>query len=46
MTQFDEDTYIECLPITVHKELVNALNKDAAWMILANHVAEQLQYPW
>ena len=45
MIQFDEDTYIECLPISVHKELVNALNKDAAWMILANHVAEQLQYP-
>ncbi|XP_043602140.1 mucosa-associated lymphoid tissue lymphoma translocation protein 1-like isoform X3 [Bombus pyrosoma] len=45
MTHFDKDTYIECLPVTVYNEIVNALNKDAAWITLANHVAEELQYP-
>ncbi|KZC04407.1 Mucosa-associated lymphoid tissue lymphoma translocation protein 1 [Dufourea novaeangliae] len=45
MTHFDEDMYIESLPAYVHKDLINALNKDAAWVTLANHVAEQLQYP-
>lgn len=45
MTHFDKDTYIECLPVTVYNEIVNALNKDAAWITLANHVAEELQFP-
>lgn len=46
MTYFDKDMYIECLPTNVYKELINALKKDADWVILANHVAKQLQYPW
>lgn len=46
MTRFNDDTPIEYLPVNMYKELVNELNKDAAWMILANHVAEQLEYPW
>ncbi|KOC66870.1 Mucosa-associated lymphoid tissue lymphoma translocation protein 1 [Habropoda laboriosa] len=45
MTRFDKNTYIESLPINVYNELVDALNKDAAWITLANHVAEQLNYP-
>lgn len=45
MTRFNDDTPIEYLPVNMYKELVNELNKDAAWMILANHVAEQLEYP-
>ncbi|XP_076237321.1 mucosa-associated lymphoid tissue lymphoma translocation protein 1 isoform X2 [Calliopsis andreniformis] len=45
MTRYNEDTYIEYLPINTYKELVNALNKDAAWITLANHVATQLEYP-
>lgn len=46
MTKFNEDAYIENLPVYIYKELVNELNKDANWTILANHVAEQLEYPW
>ncbi|XP_076620138.1 mucosa-associated lymphoid tissue lymphoma translocation protein 1 isoform X1 [Colletes latitarsis] len=45
MTKFDKDAYIECLPLNLYKELINALNKDEAWMTLASYVAEQLQYP-
>ncbi|XP_012346490.1 mucosa-associated lymphoid tissue lymphoma translocation protein 1-like [Apis florea] len=45
MTRFDKDAYIECLPITIYNEIINALNKDATWIILANHVAKELQYP-
>ncbi|OAD57591.1 putative 39S ribosomal protein L24, mitochondrial [Eufriesea mexicana] len=45
MTRFNKNTYIECLPVSVYNELVNALNKNAAWVTLANHVAEELQYP-
>ncbi|XP_076175577.1 mucosa-associated lymphoid tissue lymphoma translocation protein 1 [Ptiloglossa arizonensis] len=45
MTKFNEDAYIENLPVYIYKELVNELNKDANWTILANHVAEQLEYP-
>lgn len=46
MTRFDKDAYIECLSITTYNEIINALNKDATWTILANHVAKELQYPW
>nr|XP_033323621.1 mucosa-associated lymphoid tissue lymphoma translocation protein 1-like [Megalopta genalis]XP_033323622.1 mucosa-associated lymphoid tissue lymphoma translocation protein 1-like [Megalopta genalis]XP_033323623.1 mucosa-associated lymphoid tissue lymphoma translocation protein 1-like [Megalopta genalis] len=45
MAQFDENATIECLPVDVYKDLINALDKDSAWITLANHVAEQLQYP-
>lgn len=45
MTRFDKNAYIECLPISIYNELVNALNKNAAWITLANHVAEELQCP-
>lgn len=45
MARFNKDTFIECLPISVYNDLVNALNKDSAWVTLANHVAEWLEYP-
>lgn len=45
MSQFDKDIYLECLPINTYNELVRALNKDSNWILLANHVAEQLEYP-
>ncbi|CAK9819633.1 Mucosa-associated lymphoid tissue lymphoma translocation protein 1 [Anthophora plagiata] len=45
MTGFDKNTYIERLPVNVYNELVDMLNKDSAWITLANHVAEQLEYP-
>ncbi|XP_029055046.2 mucosa-associated lymphoid tissue lymphoma translocation protein 1-like [Osmia bicornis bicornis] len=45
MARFNKDTFIECLPISVYNDLVNALNKDSAWMTLATHVAEWLEYP-
>ncbi|XP_054000117.1 mucosa-associated lymphoid tissue lymphoma translocation protein 1-like [Hylaeus anthracinus] len=45
MSKFDENTYIECLPTNLYNELVNALDKDAAWITLATYVAELLQYP-
>ncbi|CAL7937014.1 unnamed protein product [Xylocopa violacea] len=44
MIDLDKDTYIENLPTSIYTELVNALNKDAAWVILANHVAAELEY--
>ncbi|XP_031833593.1 mucosa-associated lymphoid tissue lymphoma translocation protein 1 isoform X2 [Nomia melanderi] len=44
MSQIDANAYIECLPANVYKDLVNALNKDEAWITLANYVAEHLQY--
>ncbi|XP_076760534.1 mucosa-associated lymphoid tissue lymphoma translocation protein 1 [Xylocopa sonorina] len=44
MIDLDKDTYIENLPTTIYTELVNALNKDAAWVILANQIAEELEY--
>ncbi|XP_076642005.1 mucosa-associated lymphoid tissue lymphoma translocation protein 1 [Halictus rubicundus] len=44
MTRFDQNATIECLPANVYKDLINALDKDSAWITLANHVAEQLQY--
>ncbi|XP_017879277.1 mucosa-associated lymphoid tissue lymphoma translocation protein 1-like isoform X1 [Ceratina calcarata] len=39
------DTYVERLPVSTYKELVDALNKDETWITLANHVAEKLEYP-
>lgn len=43
MTRLDKNMYVECLPVTLYNEIINALNKDAAWITLANHVAEELQ---
>ncbi|KOX70967.1 Mucosa-associated lymphoid tissue lymphoma translocation protein 1 [Melipona quadrifasciata] len=43
MTRLDKNMYVECLPVTLYNEIINALNKDAAWVTLANHVAEELQ---
>ncbi|XP_076393850.1 mucosa-associated lymphoid tissue lymphoma translocation protein 1 isoform X2 [Megachile rotundata] len=45
MAYFDKDTFIEYLPTNIYNDLVNELNKNSAWMTLANHVAEWLEYP-
>ncbi|XP_032663908.1 mucosa-associated lymphoid tissue lymphoma translocation protein 1-like [Odontomachus brunneus] len=45
MARFDEDMYLEHIPLPVYKELIYELNKKSNWKVLACHLAEQLGYP-
>lgn len=46
MAKFDEDMYLEHIPLAVYKELSYELNKNSNWRVLACHLADQLGYQW
>ncbi|KMQ86733.1 mucosa-associated lymphoid tissue lymphoma translocation protein 1 [Lasius niger] len=46
MAKIDEDMSLDHIPPAIYKELVNELNKNSNWQVLAYHVAEELEYQW
>ncbi|XP_072756297.1 mucosa-associated lymphoid tissue lymphoma translocation protein 1 [Anoplolepis gracilipes] len=46
MAKIDENMSLEHIPPAIYNELVNELNKNSNWQVLAYCVAEQLGYQW
>lgn len=46
MAKIDENMSLEHIPLAIYKELVNELNKNSNWQVLACYVAEQFGYQW
>lgn len=44
MYKFDEKLEIECLPAVIYKQLVDELNYNDDWIILAEYVAQQIGF--
>lgn len=46
MAKIDEDMSLEHIPLVIYNELINELNKNSNWQVLAVCVGEQLGYQW
>lgn len=46
MARIDENMSLEHIPLAIYNELVDELNKNSNWQVLACCVAEQLGYQW
>lgn len=46
MAKIDEDMSLEHIPPAIYNKLINELNKNSNWQVLAVYVAEQLGYQW
>ncbi|XP_050450333.1 mucosa-associated lymphoid tissue lymphoma translocation protein 1-like [Cataglyphis hispanica] len=46
MAKIDEDMCLEHIPLAIYNKLVNELNKNSNWQVLAVYVAEQLGCQW